>query len=118
KRLDKKKLDLVEERKEAKSDSRRRQIDVEVAETTSELVTTLEEMRLNKKTIDKIVQKLKSLISKVERAEAGATELERRTGLSKGELKRELTKVKGNRQAEGRLAKKFNVSRDELNEFE
>src|SRR5439155_22838166 len=47
KRLDKKKLDLLEERKDAK-DARRRQIDVEVAETTSELVTTLEEMRLNK----------------------------------------------------------------------
>jgi RNA polymerase primary sigma factor len=118
KRLDKKKLDLLEERKEAKSDSRRRQIDVEVAETTSELVTTLEEMRLNKKTIDKIVQKLKGLISKVERAEAGATELERRTGLSKGELKRELLKVKGNRIAEARLAKKLNVTREELIDFE
>ena len=45
-------------------------------------------MRLNKKTIDKIVQKLKSLIRKVEKAEAGATELEKRTGLDKGELKR------------------------------
>src|SRR3984885_10745047 len=103
KRLDKRKLDLAEERKEAKSDTRRRQIDVEITETTSELVTTLEEMRLNKKTIDKIVQKLKGLISKVERAEAGATEREKRTGLSRGELRRELTKVKGNRGAETRL---------------
>src|SRR5258706_4366607 len=64
KRLDKKHLDLLEERKEVKTDGRRKQIDVEVTETTSELVTTLEEMRLNKKTIDKIVQKLKGLISK------------------------------------------------------
>ena len=117
KRLDKKKLDLVEERKEAK-DTRRKAIDGEIDETTAELVTTLEEMRLNKKTIDKIVQKLKGLISKVERAEAGATELERRTGLSKGDLKRELTKVKGNRAMEGRLAKKLNVGREELVEFE
>src|SRR6187401_2742936 len=106
KRLDKKKADLLEERKDVKTDGRRRQIDVEVSETTSELVTTLEEMRLNKKTIDKIVQKLKGLISKVERAEAGATELERRTGLDKNAIKRELTKVKGNRIAEGRHAKK------------
>src|SRR5580700_6572197 len=118
KRLDKRKIDLCEERKEAKSDARRRQIDVEVSETTSELVTTLEEMRLNKKTIDKIVQKLKGLISKVERAEAGATELERRTGLNKGELKRELIKVKGNRLAEARLAKKLNATREELLDFE
>ncbi|MCC6559473.1 MAG: RNA polymerase sigma factor RpoD, partial [Polyangiaceae bacterium] len=118
KRLDKRKLELVEERKESKSDGRRRQIDVEVTQTTSELVTTLEEMRLNKRTIDKIVQKLKGLISKVERAEAGATELERRTGLTKGELRRELSKVKGNRALEARLSKKLNVTREDLIDFE
>src|SRR4029079_16983009 len=42
KRLDKKKADLLEEKKDAKSDGRRKQIDVEVSETTNELVTTLE----------------------------------------------------------------------------
>ena len=47
------------------------------------MVETLEEMRLNKKTIDKIVMKLRALIQKVERAESGATELEKRTGVDK-----------------------------------
>ncbi len=117
KRLDKKKQDLVEERKVAK-DTRRKGIDDEMQETTAEMVTTLEEMRLNKKTIDKIVQKLKSIILKVERAEAGATELERNTGLSKEELKRELNKVRGNRALESRLAKKLGTTRDELEAFE
>ena len=117
KRLDKKKLDCIEERKEAK-DTRKKAIDAEIEETTSDMVSTLEDMRLNKKTIERIVLKLKSLIMKVERAEAGATELERRTGLSKGELKRELTKVRGNGGAESRLAKKLGVTRDELETFE
>jgi len=118
KRLDKKKADLTEERKTTKIDARRKQCDAELILTTGELVTTLEEMRLNKKTTDKIVLKLKNLISQVERAEAGATELEKRTGLNKNDLKRELLKVKGNKPAEGRLAKKLGVSRDELGEFE
>jgi RNA polymerase primary sigma factor len=118
KRVDKKKGELVEERKEAGADGRKKQIDHEIAQSNAELVSTLEEMRLNKKTIEKIVLKLKSLISKVERAEAGATELEKRTGHSKGDIKRELAKVKGNRAAESRLARKFNVTRDELGEFE
>ena len=118
KRLDKKKLDLLEERKDGKSDARKKQIDADVDSTTAELVSTLEEMRLNKKTIEKIVQKLKGLIGKVEKAESGATELEKRTGLSKNEIKRELNKVKGNRGAESRLAKKFNVQRVELADFE
>ncbi len=117
KRLDKKKLDLVEERKTAK-DTRKKQIDDEMSETTNEMVTTLEEMRLNKKTIDKIVQKLKGLIMKVEKAEAGATELERRTGLSKGELKRDLAKVRGNGPLEARLAKKLGVARSDLEAFD
>jgi len=117
KRLDKKKQDITEERKTAK-DTRKKQIDQELQETTAEMVTTLEEMRLNKKTIDKIVQKLKSIILKVERAEAGATELERKTGLSKEELKRELYKVRGNGQLESRLAKKLGATRAELEGFE
>ncbi len=118
KRLDKKKVELLEERKDAKTEARRKQIDTEIVANTSELVTTLEEMRLNKKTIDRIVQKLKGLISKVERAEAGATELERRTGLSKAELKRRIGAVKGNRLDEARLAKRLNVTREELYDFE
>ncbi len=117
KRLDKKKLDLLEERKAAK-DTRKKQVDGEIDETTSELVTTLEEMRLNKKTIDKIVQKLKGLISKVEKAEAGATELEKRTGLDTHDLKKQLASVKGNRHAELRLSRKLNVTREDLVEFE
>jgi RNA polymerase primary sigma factor len=117
KRLDKKHLDLLEERK-VKTDGKRKAVDVEIEATKEELVETLEEMRLNKKTIDKIVIKLKSLIQKVERAEAGATELEKRTGATKEQLKRHLRDVKDNPQAERRLAKKLGVSRSELLEFD
>src|SRR5689334_2943067 len=117
KRLDKKHLDLLEERK-IKTDGKRKAVDAEIESTKEELVETLEEMRLNKKTIDKIVIKLKSLIQKVERAEAGATELEKRTGSTKEQLKRHLRDVKDNPQAERRLAKKLGVSRSELSEFD
>jgi RNA polymerase primary sigma factor len=117
KRLDKKHLDLLEERK-VKTDGKRKTVDTEIESTKEELVETLEEMRLNKKTIDKIVVKLKSLIQKVERAEAGATELEKRTGSTKEQLKRHLRDIKDNPQAERRLAKKLGVSRSELLEFD
>jgi len=110
KRLDKKHMDLLTERK-AKADGRKKAIDQEIEATQAELVQTLEEMRLNKKTIEKIVLKLKSLIQKVERAEAGATELEKRTGATKEQLKRHLREVKDNPQAERRLARKLGVAR-------
>jgi RNA polymerase primary sigma factor len=117
KRLDKKHMDLLEARKDH-VDGKRKAVDREIQETQAELVETLEEMRLNKKTIDKIVTKLKSLIQKVERAEAGATELVKRTGASKEQLKRHLRDVKDNPQAERRLAKKLGVTRNELLEFD
>src|SRR5258706_1431139 len=117
KRLDKKHFDLLEERK-VKVDGKRKSIDAEIASTEEELVETLEEMRLNKKTIDRIVVKLKSLIQKVERAEAGATELEKRTGSTTEQLKCNLRDVKDNPQAERRLAKKLGVTRSELLEFD
>ena len=41
------------------------------------MVETLEEMRLNKKTIDKVVAKLRGLIQKIERAETGIIDLAR-----------------------------------------
>jgi RNA polymerase primary sigma factor len=118
KRLDKRKGELVEEKKLCKVDTRKKQIDAEITETNADMVQTLEQMRLNKKTIEKIVLKLKGLISKVERAEAGATELERITGLSKVDLKRELVRARGDKLAEARLARKLNVSRTELGEYE
>jgi RNA polymerase primary sigma factor len=118
KRLDKKHQDLNEERKAKTDGTKRKGVDAEIESTKEELVETLEEMRLNRKTIDKIVLKLKSLIQKVERAEAGATELEKRTGATKEQLKRHLRDVKDNPQAERRLAKKLGVSRAELLEFD
>jgi RNA polymerase primary sigma factor len=75
-------------------------------------------MRLNKKTIEKIVLKLKSIILKVEKAESGATDIERKTGLTRDELKRELVKVKGNKPLESRLAKKIGATREELDDID
>ena len=118
KRLDKKRQELVEERKTRTTDSRRKQIDQELAQTQAELVQTLEEMRLNKKTIDKIVQKLKALIQKVERAEAAVTELEKRTGMSKDQLRKLLREAKDDPAAERRVAKKLGIGRAELVELE
>jgi RNA polymerase primary sigma factor len=57
-------------------------------------------MRLNKKTIDKIVLKLRTLIQKVERAESGSTELEKRTGVDMEQLRKEARAAKGDVAAE------------------
>ena len=66
KRLDKKNTDIGEERKGA-NDVQRKAFDKELLDNKKDLVKTLQEMRLNKKTIDRIVAKLKSMIERIHR---------------------------------------------------
>ncbi len=113
KRLDKKHHDVTEERKTT-NDVRRKQIDKELSDNKQELVETLQEMRLNKKTIDKIVGKLKSMIEKVQNAQSKALELEKQSGASKSELKRMLREAKDDPEAERSLAEKLGIEADEL----
>ena len=93
---------------------KRRSIQDDVEATHAEMVELLGEMRLNKRTIDRIVGVLKKLIEKVERAEAAATEFERRIGMPKDELKRALREAKGDSRKERNLAKKLGLEREEL----
>ena len=120
KRLDKTHHELLVQKKAGDFRSKREEAEVleKIGQTRDELVKTLEEMRLNKKTIDKIVMKLKSIIQKVERAESSATEIEKRTGLTKEMIKKELNKAKGDAAAERRIAKKLGISRTALEALE
>jgi RNA polymerase primary sigma factor len=113
KRSDKKNQELLEERKGA-ADVRRKAIDKELSEGKKELVKTLQEMRLNKKTIDKIVSKLKAMIDRVHRAQGKVFELEKITGTSKADLKRMIREAKDDPALEADLAKKLGVDRSEL----
>jgi RNA polymerase primary sigma factor len=113
KRLDKKNAELGEERKTA-VEARRKLIDKELSDNKKELVKTLQEMRLNKKTIDKIVAKLKAMIDRVHRAQGRVFELERITGLSKAELKKMMREAKDDAAAFEALAKKLGIDVAEL----
>jgi len=117
KRLDRRNGELAEERKGA-SDARRRQIDREVLESKAELVQALQEMRLNRKTIDRIVAKLKAMIERVERAQVKASEVEVRTGLGRAELRRALREARGNPEAEELLSHRLGVPRAQLDDLE
>lgn len=92
-RIDRKNVELLEERRGA-TDSRKRQIDKEIAENKRELVKALQEMRLNKKTIDRIVLKLKSLIERVFRAQGRPIVLDGPIASSKSELRKLLREAR------------------------
>ena len=96
----------------------KREFNTEIEAAKSEMVETLEEMRLNKKTIEKVVVRLKSLIQRVERSGAVATEFERRSGLDVDAIRKMIREAKGNRVYEKRIAKKLMVTPEKLLETE
>ncbi len=117
KRLDKKRQDSLTAL--GKVDKGKTEVlEGEVENTRKELVKTLEEMRLNKKTIERIVGRLKWLIQKVERAESSATEIEKRTGLPRAQILKLVQSAKLNPAAERRAARKLGVNRIEMPEIE
>ena len=113
KRIDKKNHDIVEERKSA-ADVRKKAIDKDLEAHKIQLVETLQEMRLNKKTIDKIVRKLKSMIEKVQRAQGKALEFERTAGATKSELKKMLREAKEDPSAVATFAERLGMEPGEL----
>ena len=94
--------------------AKKRSIEAELADNHLRLVEALEKMRLSKKTIDKIVLKLRSLIHKVEKAEGGTTELEKITGVPMDTLRKEAKTAKGDAAAERKFKKRYSVTPEDV----
>ncbi len=113
KHLDKIAQDLNAQHESAAA-TRKKGVEADIESNRNKMVETLEEMRLNKKTIDKIVIKLRTLIQKVERAESGSTELEKRTGVEWDVLRKEARTSKGDVALERKFKRKFGVLPEEV----
>jgi len=94
--------------------TRKKGVETDIETNRNKMVETLEEMRLNKKTIDRIVIKLRTLIQKVERAESGSTELEKRTGVEWDVLRKEARVAKGDVALERKFKRKFGIAPEEV----
>src|SRR5271169_4760337 len=66
--------------------SRKKGLEAEVDANRQKMVETLEEMRLNKKTIERVVAKLRGFIQRIERAETGIIDIARRAGVEVDQL--------------------------------
>ena len=84
-----------------------------------EMFEELSNLRLNKQTVERIVSKLKSLVTKVDRCEQEVEELERRVGMTERELRRALREVKGTGEGNGKASKvKTTLSPEDLEEID
>ncbi len=100
------------------SEGRRREMRARIDELEGETLKALEDLQLNKKQIEKVVQKLKGVIKKVERAELDVLDAEKRAGMSYKVLRKTLREVRSSRSSERRITKKLGLRPEELVELE
>jgi len=104
----------VSEQLETCAASRKKNVEAELWSVRQKMVETLEEMRLNKKTIDRVVMKLRGLIQKIERAESGNTELAKRAGEDMETLRKEARAAKSDVGEERKFKRKYGVTTEEV----
>jgi RNA polymerase primary sigma factor len=113
KHLDKVAQDLKESHASCAA-SRKKGIEAEIDANRQKMVETLEEMRLNKKTIDKVVAKLRGLIQKIERAESGVVDIAKRAAVEADVLRKEARQSRGDANAERKYKRKYGVTPDDV----
>jgi len=87
----------------------------EIKDFRTKMMEVLEEMRLNKKQIDRIVLTLKSLIERADKAEDELRDKERELGIAMKELRPMLREARENPLAGGKkLQKRLNVTPEQL----
>jgi len=93
---------------------RKKKLKDKLEENKQEMFELLSELRINKKQIDRVVQKLKSLVMRIEKGEAEIEEFERRVGMPQKDLARTLKEMKTNAAKAKAIIKKLGVTSEEL----
>ena len=105
---------LEEDVKLKSSDPKKKKNAQKIDSNKQELFELLSELRLHKKQIARVVQKLKNLITRLESGEAELQKFERRVGLSQQELEETLQELRLAPQKAKAIAKKLGVTTEEL----
>ena len=109
--------DVLEEELASKkklTEVRKKEVKQEIKDLRTKMMEVLEEMRLNKKQVDRIVINLKSLIERVEKAEDELRDLERRYDVSMKELRPQLKEARENPNIGKKLQKQLNLTPEQL----
>jgi RNA polymerase primary sigma factor len=95
--------------KKKASEVRRKEAKQEIKDHRIKMMEVLEEMRLNKKQIDRIVANLRALIDQVDKAEEELREHEKRLGMSMDELRPMLREARENPLAGKKVQRRLNM---------
>ncbi len=100
------------------SEVKKKKVNEGIQANKDEMCEQLQELRLNKKTIDRIVNKLKSLVIRIEKSEEKVHDAESKAGLNTKDLRRTLKDMRGSPAKARTIQKKLGVTADELDELD
>jgi RNA polymerase primary sigma factor len=100
------------------SQVKRRELLQERKALDTEMMENLEAIQLNKKQIDRIVQRLKGFIKRVEEADREIFDCERRTGVPVAELRQLLRDTREDEASRKKLARKLGCTLDDVEELD
>ncbi len=94
----------------------RKKYEDQLEKNRGDMQAALEAVRLSKKQIDRIVLRLKSLIRRVEKAEAESRALERKLGIDEKEIRKALREARKSVKDERRICKQLGIKVEDLQE--
>jgi RNA polymerase primary sigma factor len=97
-------------------ETKKKKLREKIEENKQEMFEQLSELRMNKKQIEKIVAKLKGLVTRIEKAEAEMHEIEQKIGLSQKDLGKTLREIKSSPAKSRAITKKLGLNPEELEE--
>jgi RNA polymerase primary sigma factor len=113
-----KEQEKVVEKLDAKvSDVTKKKYKTQIDEYKQEILDTLQEMRFNKKQIDKIVLHLKEFVERIEQANREIIDCEAKSGLTLKEFKKTLREMRDSPLRQRAVAKKLGIRPDEIEEM-
>ena len=99
------------------SEATKKKYRTQISGFKQEILASLEEMRLKKTQIDKIVRKLKDLVARLDQANREIIGCEHKTGLSLDELRRTLREIRSSPLRQRAVSKKLGLRADEIEEL-
>ena len=100
------------------SEARKRELRKKIDQNSKKIFDLINQINLNKTQIERVAQKLKLFLERVEKAEGEITQCIKRTNIPLEELKKIFRQVKKNRQEERKIEKKLGISKKDLLEYE
>jgi RNA polymerase primary sigma factor len=111
-----KEVQKVEEKKTA-TEAGRKKVRNRVVAIKQEMIDALQNMRLNKQQIDRIVARLKGLVSRIEAARREIADCEQRAGISQCGFRKTLREIRSSPLRQRAVAKKLGLRPGEIEEL-